>query len=238
MALAENQGLAKRGTFLPKRVNQYVPAMQFHANVDCNSRQYRVSFGAPAVADANGIVAAQSIAAAGQLVPGDAALLMYELDAPFGRCVQVVADGVATSAVEISGRDYLGQPMYESFTLNGTTPVIGVKAFKWIDVVKYAATASRSIDVGTTDKLGLPFKTAYVLAEFEDGVKAATTGTLVAGVRTDPQTATTVDPRGSFDPNGTLDATAVFDVLAVADPYINSSGNGGLHGIKHYYEVP
>jgi hypothetical protein len=51
---------------------------------------------------------------------------------------------------------------------------------------------------------------------------------------TDPGTTTTGDPRGTYDP---LTAPAGVEILVglMAEPEINTSGNGGLHGIQHYY---
>jgi hypothetical protein len=69
-------------------------------------------------------------------------------DAPFGRNITVVASGAATSNVTVYGKDYMGQPMTESFTLNGATPVVGRKAFKWVDRITAGITAATTINVG------------------------------------------------------------------------------------------
>lgn len=50
---------------------------------------------------------------------------------------------------------------------------------------------------------------------------------------TDPQTTTTGDPRGTYESIATPDGVKEFIVAIMADPSTNSSGNGGLHGIKH-----
>jgi len=55
---------------------------------------------------------------------------------------------------------------------------------------------------------------------------------VVQGVTTDPQTTTTLDPRGSYESLQTADATELI-VAMVGDPSYNSTGNGGLHGIRH-----
>lgn len=211
--------------------NYYVPAAKAMGDLGQNLSQ-RVQLGAPVVADPDGIIDGQSIAAA-VTVTAFAATYTTAKMGKFGRNLTVVADGAATSAVDVYGRDYLGQPIRETLTLNGTTAVQGVKAFKYIDKVVCAATASRAIDLGWGAKLGLPYNCIAVEREFEDGVVAAA-GTLVAGVRTDPQTATTADPRGLYTTTGTLDGTAMFEIDCQFDNYVNSSGNGGLHGVKHY----
>lgn len=229
--------------YRPRRVNLYVPGMQYTAHV-VHSAPYTVSFGPVAVASAVNILGATSIAAAGSTTtflqdnvdPVVAATATEYPNGPgFGRCLQVVADGAATSAVTVKGRDYLGQPMLETFTLNGATPVIGVKAFKWIDLVSWTGTAARSITLGTTDKLGLPVRMSNVVSEEVDGVRVATLGTLVTPSQVDPATATTTDPRGTYDPQSTLDGTVIVTGVFLPNGKLNANGNGGLHGLPHYY---
>ena len=50
---------------------------------------------------------------------------------------------------------------------------------------------------------------------------------------TDPQTATTADPRGTYDSLTTL---AGFEIIVamIGDNAVNTSNNGGLHGIRQY----
>ena len=219
---------ARTATFYNRRYNAYVPAMGYAADV-IHAGPHRVDFGTPAVADAAGILAAQSIATAGSTTT----FLSDEADAPFGRNVTVVASGVATSAVTVTGKDYLGQPMTESFTLNGTTPVVGVKAFYWIDTVTFGATAATTVNVGFGAKFGLPYRMQAAIMETVDGDDAAA-GTFVAGVLTDPQTATTVDPRGTYVPTTTPNGSKELGAIFIPNGDVNSSGNGGLHGIAHY----
>jgi hypothetical protein len=154
----------------------------------------------------------------------------------FGRCLQVVASGAQTSVLTIKGRDYLGQPMVENFQMNGATPVIGNKAFKWLDSCSWTAyaTTDRNLSIGTTDKLGLPFCTQTILEESKDGA-VQSLGSFVTPSRVDPQTATTTDPRGTYDPTMTLDGTAVLTAIGLYDNKVNATGNGGLHGLQHYY---
>lgn len=52
---------------------------------------------------------------------------------------------------------------------------------------------------------------------------------------TDPATATTGDPRGTFESIDAFDGTKEFIVSMFGDPSLNASNNGGLHGIRHYY---
>lgn len=52
---------------------------------------------------------------------------------------------------------------------------------------------------------------------------------------TDPATTTTGDPRGSYESISTLDGATEIIVGLIGDNAVNASGNGGLHGIKHYF---
>lgn len=51
---------------------------------------------------------------------------------------------------------------------------------------------------------------------------------------TDPATAITLDPRGTYEPLRTLDGSEII-VSMLGNPSVNASNNGGLHGIRHYY---
>jgi hypothetical protein len=132
--------------------------------------------------------------------------------------------------VIVSGWDYLGQPIAESLTLNGTTPVIGVKAFKSFNNVTFTAAAT-TLSIGTGAKLGLPYKAVRAIYEIGNGVLAAA-GTLNAASLTDPQTNVTPDPRGTYITttamNGANIISGVFNMLND----VNTSNNGGLHGLQ------
>lgn len=221
--------MAPSTNFAPARINQYVPAMRYSADVNYNGGT-RVNFGAPAAASANAIANAISIAAPATQADLSA---VAAVDAPYGRTVTVVASGTATSGVTLNGYDYLGQPISESFTLNGATPVAGKKAFKYFRNVTFGNTAGTTINIGTGGILGLPYKAIRCQYETVDQAVAAA-GTLAAPVLTDPQTATTGDPRGTYTPttslNGTAQITAVFDM----QNDVNANNRGGLHGIQHF----
>jgi hypothetical protein len=152
-------------------------------------------------------------------------------DAPWGRVITAVGTGAGTNALVINGYDYLGQPVQKSVALNGTTPITFLCAIKWLNTI--VVPAGTTVNVGFSDALGLPFKTDTVVTEFVDGAKG-TVGTHVVPVLTDPATNATGDPRGTYDPNGTLNGVAQIRVLAHANAWVNASGNGGLHGIRHY----
>jgi hypothetical protein len=217
---------ARKPDFFNPRYNVYVPACEYADDV-VHSAPLIVDFGAVAAASATAIASAQSIATAVNVN------YAFTIPAKWGRNVTVVASAAATSAVVVIGRDYLGQPMRESLTLNGTTPVVGLKAFKFISRIEYAATAAVTVNVGTGARLGLPYRTATVLTEKLNSV-AGTVGTLTAAILTDPQTATTGDPRGTYTTNATMNGTNRIEIAVLTDAFVNASNNGGLFGIAHF----
>jgi hypothetical protein len=208
------------GTYHPRYINRHVPSCSYASDVLDNG-PFIAKLGAPVAASANGILNDQSIASASETTT----LLEDTLDAEYGRNVTVIASGAATSTVTVYGRDYLGQPMLETLTLNGNNTVAGKKAFKWIDRVAYGATAATTIDLGWGDVLGLPYKAHLFMFDMENNA-AVTDGTLVVGV--DTQTATSADPRGTYDPNSACDGSKSFSVMYVAD-------RSNLHGAAHYF---
>lgn len=216
--------------YYPSGIKVYCPAMQY-AEEAVTEGIVRANLGAPPIADADGILAAQDIATAVDTSTFAATYTEANMGT-YGRTINVVASGAATSNVTIYGEDYLGQAMAESFTLNGTTPVVGKKAFKRVKRITAGITAGTTINVGWADKLGLPYATVALLREFKDNVLQSA-GTFIAAVFTDPQTLTTGDPRGTYDPTATLDGTAVIEVDCRVSDFVNAAGNGGLHGIAH-----
>ncbi|MCI0557533.1 MAG: hypothetical protein MN733_03480 [Nitrososphaera sp.] len=223
--------LNQRPDYFPQGINCYVPKMKYASDVRGPVHKLRVDWGAPVIADADGILDNQSIATAGETATFAATYTVAKMT-PYGRNLTVVASGAATSNVTVYGEDYLGQPMAESFTLNGTTPVNGQKAFKRVLRVTFGATAATTIDLGWGDVLGLPFVTMAVEREFADNVLQSA-GTFAAPIFTDPQTLTTDDPRGTYNPTVTLDGVVHLEADIVVTDFVNSAGNGGLHGIRH-----
>ena len=149
------------------------------------------------------------------------------IDATYGRALTLVGSAGADHVVTITGRDYLGQRMQESLTANGTTGVAGKKAFKFVDSYSIAAggQAGDTLDIGWGNLLGVPYKAELLLSDTEDKVAAA--GSLTAGISTDPQTATTGDPRGTFTTATACDGSIVFELRYVCD-------TSDLHGVEHF----
>jgi hypothetical protein len=153
-------------------------------------------------ANAKGIVDAGSIATAGATIAFAAAFAKQNTDESlmgrFGRNLTVVASGAATSNVTVKGEDYLGQGVAESFTLAGTTPVVGKKAFKRVTSISFGVTAATTIDIGYGNVLGLPYAYIGEGISYTDDVLNTAQGTFVAYVAT--QTLTSGDPRGTWTP--------------------------------------
>lgn len=333
-----------------RRINQYVPSLAYAAEVIENAPS-RISLGAPSVGNVEDILNDTSIVSASSTTT----LLQTELSGTYGRNLQLrKPTGAATGTVTITGRDYLGQPMKETIsTVASTTTIVqGKKAFKYIDEVSWTAHAGSTLDLGTGNKLGVPYVIENFLYAFENGVRlerntgqvvvrasitdtntAATWtvkspvkgnivgvqavittiigaanealtfnvngGTAIGGlalslltagsavgvtfqksvangtancavlagdtinilndgasasgaaevdiiiqpeggiftdaVLTDPQTATTGDPRGLYEAFNTLDGSKVIEIVATFSRWVNSNGRGGLHGIAQFF---
>jgi hypothetical protein len=213
------------GTNFPRRINNYVSAMAYSSDVNYNGAT-RVNFGAPLAANATQLLNAVSVAAGASL---DLSAVPAIAD-PFGRNIVLVAGGAMATAAIVYGWDYLGQPIAEQFTMNGTTPVIGNKCFKALNYVSYTATAT-TLSIGTGVKLGLPYKTVRVGYEIANGAVVAA-GTLQPPSLVDPQTNTTTDPRGSYTTTTTMNGANIISASCDCVNDVNTSNHGGLHGLQ------
>ncbi len=223
----------RHGSFFPDRINQYVKAMQYAADVH-DDGMYKLSFGAPAVEDPNGIIAAVTITGGVTITPSDfVGGVEPVVDAPWGRVISFQGSAAGTPIVTLTGFDYLGQRITETVTMLTGAETWSLKAYARLVKVVVATGVTGTLNLGFSDRLGLPYKTMSVVEEYEDGVRASA-GTLVVPILTDPATAATGDPRGTYAPTGTLDDTAHFSILARADNWKNADGNGGYYGIAHY----
>lgn len=212
----------------PRRANMYVPGMQYSADVNWNG-ETRVNFGAPVAAVATAVLNGQSIAVAS--TGTDLSAIAATAD-NYGRNITVVASGAATSNVTVYGWDYLGQPMLESFTLNGAVSVVGNKAFKSLNYITWGVTAATTINVGWGSKLGMPYKAIRAVYEIGNGALAAA-GTFQAPSITDPATSTTTDPRGMYTTTTAMNGTNIISGVFNMMNDVNTSNRGGLHGIQH-----
>lgn len=210
------------------RANKYVPEMQYSADVEENA-PVRLDFGTPAAAETTSIASAVSINAAVDVTLATPVVA----GATYGQIVRLVLSGAGTPTVVVYGYDYWGQPMSETITGNGTTAVNGVKCFK--TVTRYTSTlvAATTLSIGFGGLLGFPYKVMKCLSEELDDVIVGTLGTITAPVLTDPQTATTGDPRGRYTPQSTLNGTARLTGTFLFSNSKNAARNGGYMGIRH-----
>lgn len=219
------------------RIDHYVPKMMYAADVH-DDGFYKLSLGSPNAGDTDGIVDGVTVTGGVTLTPAsfngvEANGAIWESSAKYGQAIRIIFSAAGTPVVQLKGFDYLGQRMQENLTGNGTTSVGGAKAFKRLTEIVVPIGVTGTIDVGTIELLGLPYKTIAVENEIADGA-VQSAGTFVAPILTDPQTATTGDPRGTYNPNATLNGSVDVVVLAKADNWRNDSDNGGYHGIKHF----
>ncbi len=169
--------------YFPRVINQYVPSMEFAADVV--GGKVITNLGAPTLADPDGILdgvtvgdgSTHSFTSAtpwATTFDGSSTSLTTTagmLDSRWGRCLNVLGDASTDQVVTITGRDYLGQVMVENMTLNGVTVQFGKKAFKFVDTIATSASSNGStMDVGWSDRLGLPYKAEKILAYTEDDV--------------------------------------------------------------------
>lgn len=219
------------GEFFTQRTNDHVPNMSYAADVRYGG-QGRVTIPALAAADPNGILAAQSVTSAGSATSFAATYTGSEAQmGRFGRNITAVASGADTDALVIKGKDYLGQYMSETLTLNGTTPVVGKKAFRWIDEIVWLDQAGITIDVGWGDVLGLPYKVIDLELELVDGAVPGSAGAVVAGLATGTAaTATNADTRGTYAPHSSQvpDGSKVYTLTCHFD-------DANLHGNVQFF---
>lgn len=225
--------------YFPYGVSVGVRNLEYAADVNIGV-PYLCNFGAPLALNAAGVlvtgalttgVAGTFTAAAAQvlnggLVPHDSLTKRNG----WGRALTYVASAASTRVVTVTGFDYLGQKMQEQITLNGTTPVLGVKAFQWIDNILFAASADVvSVNVGFGNVFGLPYTFQALSIEVKDFAVAANAGTFVAGlVEGTAATISNADVRGTYLPITVIpDGVHIFEIA-----YWPRRGN--LHGAAQF----
>jgi|SRR6188768_1616343 hypothetical protein len=210
-----------------QQVNMYVPDAQFSADIDYVTGEYRADYGAVPALSANAILAGGNwgVAGSSNVFAADYRSKM----GPFGRQLSFVSLATAANVVTILGRDYMGQPIRETLTLNGATAVNSLKIYRSLDLLTWTAPngAATTVNIGFTDVLGVPYRTVAVQNWLEDGV-AATAGTFVAGASNAvAQTAGSSDPRGSVDFSSASNNVKTFAIIGLADLT-------ELYGIAHF----
>jgi hypothetical protein len=211
--------------------NHFVPNMQYASDVEVTGMA-KADLGIPVTASANGILNAQSIATAGA-TQVFAATYNNDSLSRYGRVLQLVASAVSTSVVTVQGFDFWGQPLTEAITLNGTTVVIGVKAFRYVTRISWTATAATTMSIGWVDRFGLPYRAidAVIQQELVNDAPVGVAGTITVGAL--PQAAQTnisIDPRGLYVPNVANPANGArkFSIMYHVDNVL------GLMGARHF----
>lgn len=183
---------------------------------------------APALAVVNNVCAAQAIAGAvDALVNGAAASSgVATLDVP--RNLQMVSSnaGDTTQIVTVRGFDEYGEGLTETRTLNGTTIITLTKAFKTVNRVSVSAAMAGNLTMGTSSRLGLPFRmrTGDLLTVKADNAVEVPTTITVAD--TAAPTAATGDIRGTVLPSTAMNGTVQFTMLL----YIQDNGQDAVGG--------
>ena len=171
--------------YFPRTISQYVPNMQFAADVV--EGKHFVSLGAPSTADPDGILDGFAVGTTADTATSSDFAVTFDgsathigentagvVNGTYGRCLSMVASAGADHVLTVSGRDYLGQKMSEVFTLTAAVTIFGKKAFKYFDSMAVAAggQAGDTVDVGWYDRLGLPYKAEKMITYTEDDVSS------------------------------------------------------------------
>jgi hypothetical protein len=213
--------------FYPERVSVRVPSMGAEGQIIANpGTPYRVDFGAPPLG--------ATIYTSSALTSGSTASLaptginpIGSTTAKWGRTLTIVASAACTRTFNVRGRNFLGERMSFSGTMNGTTPVNITKAFRYVDTIEMGSSADTvTISLATGAQCGLPYKATALVAGLENGV-TATAGTLTVGV-TAAQTGTNGDARGIYAGNAAFDSSKTFSALVLLD-------ETNLHGNAAFY---
>lgn len=185
-----------------------------------------VNLSAPVAKSTTAVAAAQARGAAGNMTINgvNAVNGVAYMDVP--RAVDIVSAGAGdtTQTATVYGTDGYGNAMAETIAFNGTTRVLGKKAFATITRVAVSAATAGNISVGNVDILGLPVflpASGLIIKELQNGA-APTAGTVAAGATVTP-TATTADVRGTYLPNAACDGTKALQLVV----QLNELSTGG-----------
>lgn len=232
-------------SYFPYGISLRVPNMEYAADVNIG-HPYIANFGAPVATDTDGILDGVVMVNGSAVTVntftsgvGTATAIGFNGMVPFdsltkaggwGRTLVAVASSTNTRVMTVTGYDYLGSKMIETMTLNSGTPVLGVKAFAWIESISFAsASDTTTVDVGFTNCFGVPYAMEVRVVETKNGTVAANLGTIVSALAdATTSTATTADVRGTILLSTVLpDGTNTFSLM-----YTLRRGN--LHGNAQY----
>ncbi len=130
----------------------------------------------------------------------------------YPRALQVVgSNGGSADVMTIHGTNIAGEVIEEEFTMNGTDPVLGDKAFKTVTQIDLPGWEGDedTVSVGWIDKLGLPYRLSMdtVIAAYHDGVLEDTPPTVAVD-------ASDIE-KNTVDLDTALDGNAVDIILLV-----------------------
>lgn len=127
--------------------------------------------------------------------------------------------------------------------VNGGTAITGLALLLPFTSSAIGAEVNKSVADGTANTAVNAGDTINIVtdgggnaggSEFEFGI-LPDAGITFDAVYTDPQTATTGDPRGLYEPFNTLDGVIEIEVIYNANRDLNASGRGGLYGMAHFF---
>lgn len=136
----------------------------------------------------------------------------------------------------ITGLDQYGETVVELLQISATgtsKSATGKKAFKQVTSIAITSggdATANTVNVGTGQALGLPFRAEANCVLSPRGANAADTGTFVPADSTTPS-ATTGDVRGTYAPSTTLNGSNQIGLLLVLQP---PSTKTSLYGVDQY----
>jgi hypothetical protein len=232
--------MSAQGDFFPAGVNQFIPNMNYASDVEIGGRLRVLLTPVPPIAAAAAAIVSAVAADIARTVPDTNGGIVNTFTnseaqmSKFGRCLQIIGSAVGMAQViTVRGEDYLGQPMAETLTLNGTTSVNGVKAFRRIRSVSTPGGGTAgTFNLGFRDAFGVPYavqqNAAGIFSELVDDVNA--TGGSLGLLVTTAQTLTSADPRGVYSPAGGNVANGARRYTVFYE-----ARKGLLHGLRHFF---
>lgn len=175
-----------------------------------------IPIGAPVAVSATAVLTATTFASATSIAPTTAIVPGSGIG---GRALKIISSSASDTAVVVTttGKDVYGVVMSEALTTNGTTAVLGKKAFATVTSIATSAATVGTISVGTQDVFGLPIPLSMlglIAKDLTDGATSGTAGTfVVADTTSGGPTTTTNDARGTYAPNTASNGTHYYHVI-------------------------
>lgn len=227
---------------------QYNPAHNSKIGVEMTP-VYLHDFGAPAAAVADGLIKAATSTElpddetitytfpAASASPTDGSLNDGEFDVPRNVVAAVTHQtSIVAMTIVVTGKDQYGETVVEQLDVSATgtsKSVAGKKAFKSVSKIEISSASdatANTVNIGTGDVLGLPYRVDANGLVAARGANAADTGTFVPADTTEA-TATTGDVRGTYDPSTTLNGS---NRVAVLIKIANPGSKVGAYGVAQY----